>query len=192
MADLERIKITEWSDGITLRLKPRKNWFAICYMPIFLTAWTVGGISLINAASKGDETQHVIAIIWACFGVVIATVVMFALLWNIFGEEVISIRSSLFTRKLAVKGAGLKKTYPANEVFNIRTPIFPDDAFMRRNDRGWWLLGMAEETVAVNISYTMLFKFGIRLNEDEAASVVKALRPYINDTSNNSFNWSAS
>jgi hypothetical protein len=188
MAILGRINIEKESNGITVRIKPKKNWFALLYIPFILAVWTFAGVLLINAVLKGQETGHAIILLWLGFWLMIEAIIIFAFLWNVWGEEIISIRDARFTRKLAVHGVGLKKSFPANEVFNLRTSGLLDGLDKEMNDRFWWPLGMAEETAAVSTKYLMEYKFGIRLEASEAAVLAKALEPYLPATSNNSFN----
>jgi hypothetical protein len=184
-----RINIKRESDGITVRIRPKKSWFALGYILFLLTAWTVIGLLVINALLKGQRIGYADVLLWLGFWLMIAALIIFALLWYISGEEIISIRNARFTRQLAVHGLGLKKSFPANEVFNLRTSGLLDNLDKEMNDRAWWPLGMAEEAVAVNTAYLMEYKFGIRLEESEAGAVAKALEPYLSDTSNNSLEW---
>lgn len=177
MADVGRLRITKESDGITARIKPKKDWFALCFIPFFLTAWTFGGISVIAELLKGEEHNPVF-FLWLGFWVMVETSLIFALLWNVFGQEIVSIRRGLFTHKLAVGGIGVKKTFPVNELFNLRSSGFFDDSSREMDDRGWRKLGFADRTVAVDTKYVTMYRFGIRLEESEAATLAKALEPY--------------
>ncbi len=172
-------------------IKPKRDWAALCYIPLILSAWTFAGVWVIKELLKGQETDYAFVILWLGFWLMIEAIIIFALLWNIWGEETISIRNARFIRKLAVRGVGLKKSFPVNEIFNLRTSGFLDGLDKEMNYRFWGRMGMAEETIAVSTDYLMEYKFGIRLEESEAVSLAKALEPYLPATSNNSLNRSA-
>lgn len=179
MAAVEKIRITKESNGITVRLRPKKSWLALCYLPIFLTAWTFGGIGVVKESLKGDERDYPIVLLWLVFWLVAEFLLIFAFLWNILGEEIVSIRGGVFTHKLAVWGFGSKKIFPADELFNIRPAGFSDDSSTYVDNRHWRKLGFADRAVVVDTKYATLYGFGIRLEESEAAALAKALEPYL-------------
>jgi hypothetical protein len=190
MAIAERINIKKDPDGIIVRIRPHRDWAALCYISIILAAWTFAGVLVINELLKGQETDYAIVLLWLGFWLMMESIITFALFWNIWGEEIISIHNRRFIRKLAVLGIGLKKSFPANEVFNLRASGLLDGLDKAMNYRFWGRLGMADETVAVSTDYLMEYKFGIRLEESEAVALAKALEPYLPATSNNSFDAS--
>jgi hypothetical protein len=186
MATAERINIKKDLDGITVRIKPKRDWVALCYISFILIAWTFAGVWVINELLKNQETNYAFVILWLGFWLMIESIVIFALFWNISGEEIISIHNARFIRKLAVRGVGLKKSFLVNEVFNLRTSGFLDGSDKEMDNRFWGRLGMAEETIAGSTDYLLEYKFGIRLNESEAVALAKELEPYLPATSNNS------
>jgi|ERR1044071_1706981 hypothetical protein len=178
MATVERLRITKESDGITVRIKPKKAWSVLVGIGFSFASWIGGGIVALNLLSKNEDGDSSIALFLVFWGAA-GAVQIIALLWNIFGEEIISIRNGLFTRKIALGRFGKKKTFPANELFNLRPWGFFDDSSRVMDDRALRDLGLAGGTVAVDTKYETLYRFGIRLEQSESIALANALEPYL-------------
>jgi hypothetical protein len=178
MDTVERLRMTTEADGITVRIKPKKDWSVLIGIAFTLASWTVGGIIALNLLSKNEDANSNIALFLVFWGAA-AAIQIIAFLWNVSGEEIISVRNGLFTRKLALGGVGIKKTFPANELFNLRPSGFFDASSRELDDRGRRELGFAAGTVAVDTKYETLYRFGIRLGQSESVALVEALEPYL-------------
>jgi hypothetical protein len=179
MATVERLRITREADGITARIKPGKSWSVLCSLSFGLASWIAGLIVALNLLAKDVENNSSVVPLFLIFWGAAAAVQILALLWNLFGEEVISIRDGLFTRKLALGGIGIKKTFPATELFNLRPSGFFDERSRGVDDRGLRHLGLSDRTVAVDTKYETLYRFGIRLEKSESMALAQALEPYL-------------
>lgn len=144
-----------------------------------LASWIVGGLAGLNAILKGGEKNSSVLPVFLIFWGVAATVQILALLWNLFGEEIVSVRDGIFARKLALGGVGIKKTFPANELFNLRPAGFFDDISREMDDRNLLAMGLADRKVAVDTKYETLYRFGIRLEDSESLALAQALEPYL-------------
>lgn len=179
MPSSEKIRIIKESDGITVRIKPPKYWPVLISIPLTLAGLTYGGIVGLNAISKGEDKNSYIVPLFLAFLGAIAALHILAFLWNVFGEEIISIRNGFFTRKLALGWFGIKKTVPTDELFNLRPSGFFDDSSRELDDRGRREFGLAGGTVAVDTKYETLYRFGIRLEASESVALAQALEPYL-------------
>ncbi|HZE69193.1 MAG TPA: hypothetical protein VE135_06655 [Pyrinomonadaceae bacterium] len=176
METVNRIETTKDVDGITVRIKTKKNWFMLLFLPVWLTGWTFGGIAAITGLVTGQSPGPIL-LVWLCGWAVGETLAICSWVWSAFGQEKISVRDGLFTHKREVFGKGLAKVYPIRELFNLRASGFFGSMNAFSNSLAQWQL--AGGTVAVDTKYGDTYRFGIHLEEREAVALANTLAPYV-------------
>jgi hypothetical protein len=184
----KRIELSKQLGGITARIKTRKNIFLLIFLPIWLTGWTFGGIAAITAVLIGtNETGFLI--FWLCGWFIGETFAISAWLWNACGQEVVSINRGLFEYKRELFGQSItKKSIPIKELSNLRAAGVYGSMWSFGHSMSQW--GFGGGVVAVDQGWET-YRFGIGLEEKEAMALVAELKPYLPETSDNSFNRSA-
>lgn len=170
----KRVEISREPDGITARIKMRKNGFVLIFHPIWLIGWTFGLISsLTSMADDGEEKGFLI--FWLVGWIVVGGFAITVWAWNAFGREVISISRTSFTYRREILGRTLtKKTVPLVELSNLRAAGVFGAAF----NRGLSQVGLGGGTIAIDQNWDT-HRFGIELEEKEALALVEALKPYL-------------
>jgi hypothetical protein len=116
MTASERINIIEEADGITVQIRPKKVWAVVVHMMFMLVVLLVGGLLIIYHLSKREQAIGSFTTVWLFILAVFGVIYIPAFLWNLFGQEIISIRGGVFTHKLAAGEYGIKKTFQADEL----------------------------------------------------------------------------
>ncbi|MCM3871913.1 MAG: hypothetical protein ND895_14615 [Pyrinomonadaceae bacterium] len=171
----ERIDTTKDAGGITVRIRSKKNWFILLFLPVWLTGWTFGGIAAITALVAGQNRDPIL-IVWLGGWAVGEALAICSWLWSAFGQEMISVRNGIFIHKRQVFGRGVSSVYPVNELFNLRASGVFGEGSMNSGLTQW---GIAGGMVAVDTRYGDTYRFGIHLEEKDAVALAKALEPYL-------------
>jgi hypothetical protein len=178
-----RISITKDRTGITATIKSAKLPWPFGFLPVWLVLWTFGGITVLVIVITGRD-RDVFILVWLCGWALGEFMAVRLCLWLAFGQEVVSIRDGVFTHRREVFGRGPNRTYPLRELFNLRTsgPFGTEKRFGRRYEA----YGMGGGTVAFDAKDGDSIRFGAKLTEDDADDLVRALRPYVTDSSRRS------
>jgi hypothetical protein len=184
----KRIELLKELNGVTARIKTRKNVFLLLFLPFWLAGWTFGGVAAITAVLSG-ENEAGFLIIWLCGWFAGEVFAISAWLWNAFGQEVLSIGPGLFTYKRELFGYALtKKAIPMRELSNLRAAGVYGSMWSFSNSMAQW--GFTGGTVAIDQGWDT-HRFGIGLEEKEAGTLVEELRPHLPETSNKALQLTA-
>jgi len=165
----DRITVLHIARGIAVQVKSKKQ-ISLLFLPVWITVWTIGGVTAIKALLTGQAPGFLI--FWLCGWVVGETLAVYTFLWTAFGKEVISVDQGILTIKKDLFGYGFKKELPIHELNNLRTSAPFGSTW---SNRQW---GISGGTVAVDQNYKT-HRFGISLEEPEARALVKELRSYL-------------
>lgn len=95
----------------------RKQWYILIFHPIWLVAWTVAGITAIQAISKHfDLFLLVWLVLWAmgwCFAAL-------TVLWMAVGKEIIEISGGSMIRRLHIFSFSYAREYLASHIQDLR------------------------------------------------------------------------
>lgn len=171
-----RISITKDDTGITVTIQSEKRRWLLAFLRVWLTGWTLGGITVIVGVITGKH-RDLFIFLWLCIWVVLETTFMSIWLWTAFGQEVISIRNGLFTHRREVFGRGPVRTYQLRELSNLRT--FGPFGHGHWSSSGFEAYGMSGGTIAFDTRGGDSVRFGAKLIGDDADELVKVLRPYV-------------
>jgi hypothetical protein len=172
---MDRTKASTDSGRLTISIKAKRDSLLVVSVLSWLCFWTFGGsFAFSMLVNRSDRDPFLF--FWLCGWVVGESLGLVILLWTAFGHEVISIREGSFSHRREVFGLGLTRSYQVNELFNLRASgPFGDPGF--HGSLVW--SGLAGGTVAVDTRYGDTYRFGNKLEENDAFSLVKMLEPYL-------------
>ena len=167
MKNSERIEISRDVDGARVRIRMRKSVVRILFLVVWLPLITLGGsavtTSLIIGALPRTIIQAVVQLLWI-FVVIFG---LRALLWNLFGEEVVVLEKGAFTHRRQILGLGLTRSVALRELTSLR--VASD------SKKDFW--GVSGGTLVLNNGATE-HRFGIELSQNEATGLVDQLVTY--------------
>lgn len=91
-----RIKTLNVNGETILRVPPSRNAFALVFLLVWLGGWSAGGVSSFGKFMSGGEGQWFLGF-WLCAWAVGWVVAAGALIWQIFGMEVIGATNTALT-----------------------------------------------------------------------------------------------
>ncbi len=166
--------ITRERRAISIQIQAAKNWFFLVFGTIWLTGWTIGGITTIGALIGGRDDWPLL-VLWLCGWVVGETFVSLAILWTAFGEEIISIREGSFEHVRHIFGFGRRRSIPLRKLSRLR----PKGPFPKSNSISSSSFRLLfEGSVMVRVAPGETYRFGINLDRYSARYLVAELKPY--------------
>lgn len=177
MSIASRFIITKERRGITVRFKTPKSWFLLIFGTFWLAFWTLGGVGTITALIKGTGDGPLL--LGLCFWLFGEIYVSLAILWTLFGQEIITIREGTFEHVRHIFGFGRRRTIPLRKMSRPRAqgPFPKLNAFGTTFRRG----GLFNRTVVVRLGHGRHYKFGTNLDKNSAKYLVTQLRPYFDE-----------
>lgn len=151
----------------TLRIPPRRQWFAVAFLPVWLILWTLGGVQAIGQLA---EDFSLFLVVWLCLWAVGLVFVVLTLAMQVAGAETVRvIRGDLelsngigpFRRTWRYRGAAIRD-------ITAQMPAFSLWGAAHRLDRPFFL---RPRTGAVSFSYgaeTVYLAAGVDLPEGRA------------------------
>lgn len=83
-----RFEVEQTAGGERIRVRIRRNVFALLFLPVWLVLWTIGGIAAMTELARGGEP---FLAVWLCFWAVAELAVILSLAWLIWGAELIGV-----------------------------------------------------------------------------------------------------
>lgn len=86
-----RYSIEDFDDHLVVTLPSRKHWFVILFSSVWLVFWLFGELVTMGGLFLGKVEAWLFALIWLAGWTVSGGFVLYALLWNLIGQEVIEV-----------------------------------------------------------------------------------------------------
>jgi hypothetical protein len=102
----------------TIRIKARRQIFALLFLPVWLAGWTAGGIAAITQMIKAFQP---FLLIWLCFWVVAWIAVVGTLAWMLFGVETLSVVDRNLEVGIEIGPWKRVKTYDGSQISGLRS-----------------------------------------------------------------------
>lgn len=174
-----RVVYRETGGVLEVRIPEKKNPWGRVLLPLWLAVWTVFG--------SGGFTSPAWTLLWA----VSEAVGIFTLLWNWFGEEVITVGGGTLAVSHPILGRGKARVFEAAKVRELRAAGFFDTgpggpvqpvkllgnlltfAFIHVPD-----YGLTQGAVTFRYG-NRTFRIGVRLTREEAHELAEKIKPYL-------------
>lgn len=85
-----RARIVQTGIAEEIVIPARRNWFALSFLPIWLTLWTIGGIMAIYALFTAFE---LFLVVWLCGWALGWLYAASTIAWQLFGKETIRVEA---------------------------------------------------------------------------------------------------
>jgi len=128
-----RSRIEYTGDKLQIAIPTKKNWFLILFLGAWLGGWTFGEISALKGLF-GDSPASgppLVLFFWLIGWTVGGSLAVFVFLWNIAGNEIITLTQGLIQIERKVMGIGSTKQYSLTDSKGFRLST-------ATHDRGYW------------------------------------------------------
>jgi len=150
------------------------------FLPIWFAGWTVGGVlairSLLHPGFFRPQPPDLFMAVWLVFWAAAEVWVAYALLWNAFGKELVTVGHGHLILKMDILGCGRSKVFPVSQVLNLSARGLFGSALQRSSRT--WMWGLGGGVIAFE-SGGKTHRFGMWLEEEEAQEVVAQLAEHL-------------
>lgn len=171
-----RHTIEDSGDTLIITIPSRRSWPQIAFLGFWLIGWTLGEFGASNNLIT-EEGLDSFTIVWLIGWTLAGAFVVYALLRQLSGEEIIGVSNQAITISRTVLGFGFSpQEYSAEHIKALRMSV-PTDT----NDRPWWtrrrsqLYGLEKGSIAFDYGARTM-NFGSGLDEAEALAILTEIR----------------
>jgi hypothetical protein len=169
----KRIRVVKLPDGLETRINSPKNTFLLIFLPIWLVLWTAGGIVALWSLIGGRSGNEAFIAIWLCFWLLAELCAVYTVLWQILGQERITIRQGhLEMSKVIFRPLWVKSVLVA-QIKDLRAAGQFDTVFSHSASLRYY--GLAGGNVAFEAEGTT-YRFGIGLDERDSTALAEVCR----------------
>jgi len=170
----KRIKIFKTTSGeATIQIASPKNLFLLIFLPIWLLAWTAGGVFAVLQAILGTGKGNLFLFIWFCGWLAAEIFISAIFLWGAFGKEIVSLLEGRLIIKRSVFNYGRIRAFEIPKVCCLRSSGFFGSMLSWNLGMAYW--GLSGGTVAFDYRHKTE-RFGINLSEKDATALVAYLK----------------
>jgi hypothetical protein len=176
----DRVSFVDQQKKLTIVINPEDKFWQKGLMSAWFAMWLTLGAVMIwaNNTLKLNQQEKLIVIIFFCFWVYYAFKVGKALLWLLWGKELIKIEPEGFTYKKSIKGFGKSNVYFLENIEKMEV-IFPkDNSFQAVWENSPWIQN-AERIHFLSVSKNI--RFAKKLNQRDTNLLFKLITKKIED-----------
>src|SRR5262249_38736022 len=168
-----RYTIRSEAGAITIACPPRRSWFALLFLAVWLGGWTVGGLSALGDITKPGDHQAFLAF-WLGGWLAGEVCVLAVVGWQLAGLEQLTIVRGNLVQRVSIAGIGHDREFSGAEIRNLRASpqMVPGWAVQR----AFWppFLGASNGAIAFDYG-AKTYRIGASLDEAEARQIVATL-----------------
>ena len=137
-----------------------------------------GAVSLWSLWNGNSSIPIWLYILFQCGWLLGELAMIYIFLWQLCGQEIITLTRKTFVLKRDVLGWGKVESFGSAELENLRasTDLEPISLAATNSDHG--LIPMSGGTIVADI-LGKPYRFGIHLDKAEAQAIVEAIQPYL-------------
>ncbi len=173
-----RSKETEDFKSLKIEIPAKKSWFAIIFISFWMGGWAIGEILAIRKifypylSLKADAFLLFWLAAWTAAGLH----ALYALLWNLIGKEIITIKRGIIKIEKSVLGIGRKKSFEIKFIKNLDINPTPTVGIFALNSN---LSGSKIGKIKFNYGMKTI-KFANEIDETEAKMIIEKMKNNIN------------
>lgn len=117
-----RFEVEQGLGGERIRIRARRNIFALLFLPIWLVLWTIGGIAaIVEVARTGDP----FLVLWLCGWALAWVAAALILAWMAAGSESIGLNAGDLEIGQSLFGLTRRRLYRGRDVRNLSAATAP-------------------------------------------------------------------
>jgi len=175
---LMRSTITPEPNGIKVVIPAKRNWFILLFLSFWLCGWAVGEFTVPFEFFKNDTPSgaKLFSLAWLGAWTIGGGFAIYAWLWQIKGEEIITLTPAALLKKRSVFGYGRQHEYGIQHVKNLRVAPQGYNPFDFASVGQFW--GVSGGAIAFDYG-AKTYRFGAGLDESEANQIVSQMKQLV-------------
>jgi hypothetical protein len=169
----DRISILKTPELLSIVILPAADKKKLTIMLLWLMAWTTCGVIVFaNYFKVTDQNSKLFIIIYLSFWAYYEYKIGRAFIWRKFGKEKIWIKEGFLNYQREVNGKGKINQFELQLINDLKPVDIKAGSFSDLIEQSFWVKGGEK----LELSYqAKVVRFGMQLNEKEAALVLKDL-----------------
>ncbi len=173
----ERVSVAETKDAISIVIAPDTEPLKQTLLSTWVVFWSAAGLIVLSQLfGDYDREQKTFMFVWLLFWAYFEYISVYAWLWKKYGLEKIAVKEGKFFYKRSLKGKGKTHVFAKPSQENIKIEEVDENSLTSSLNKSYWIVG--GEIIFVN-SFTNKLKLGIKLNNNEAALVLKLIKKHL-------------
>jgi hypothetical protein len=165
-------------NGIKIVIPAKRNWFILLFLSFWLCGWAVGEFTVPFEFLKNDTPSEAIlfSLAWLGMWTVGGGFAIYAWLWQVKGQEIITLTPTALLIKRSLFGYGRQKEYGVQHLKNLRVAAQGFNPFDFSSAGQFW--GISGGTIAFDYG-AKTYRFGVGLDESEANQLVSQMKQLV-------------
>ena len=179
-----RSQIEEQGLGLKVTIPSKKNILIILFLCAWMGGWFMGEIFAIREliSGKASNGSGLFLAFWLCAWTIGGIFVLFAILWNIAGKEIITLSNDTLKIERKIFDIGITHEYLISEITNLRSlEIVNSSIFSSRNPWEFW--GFGGGTIAFDYGLKTI-RLAQSIDKAEADYIIKKTGDFIETREN--------
>ncbi|MDQ3190312.1 MAG: hypothetical protein M3Q58_01830 [Bacteroidota bacterium] len=173
----ERVSVSETKESLSIVIAPDVEPLKQTLLFTWVVFWSVAGLIILTQIfEEYNREQKTFMFIWLLFWAYFEYISVYALLWKKYGYEKIAVKDGKFFYKRNIKGRGKTQIFAKPSKENINIEKDNESSILSSLNKSYWIVGA--EKILIN-SNSNKVKLGIKLNNNEAASVLKLIKRHL-------------
>lgn len=166
-----RAQIQDDGNQIIMIIPTQKNWLIMLFYSVWLCGWAVGEFIAPFAFFRSGTPIFVFVFVlaWLAIWTIGGLYALWILLWNIFGQEIITVNNEILQIEQRVFGFGRSREYLIPKTRNYR---------IKSDSMAFFSAGLWDYSKGtIKFDYGMkTFDFGMNIKESEALYIINLLK----------------
>ncbi len=128
-----KFRLTTNVEGLQAIVPPKRSWFVIPFLTIWLCGWAFGEFQVIGQLlNPSDKTSIGFLSLWLTGWTLGGIFALGTVLWQVAGREVITVNSSFLVHRVEALGLGRTRIYAADKIKALRATDYASGDFQNQ------------------------------------------------------------
>ncbi|HET6245295.1 MAG: hypothetical protein H0V01_15065 [Bacteroidetes bacterium] len=173
----ERVSVSQTKESLSIVITPDVEPLKQTLLSTWVVFWSFAGLVILTQIfGEYSREQKTFMFIWLLFWAYFEYVTVYAWVWKKYGFEKLTIMEGKLNYRRFIKGKGKMKIFNISSIKDINITQESANSIFSNLNNSYWVVGGERISIDENSNKT---KFGIKLTNTEAVSVVKLIKKYL-------------
>jgi hypothetical protein len=128
-----KFRLTSTVEGLQAVVPPKRSWFAIPFLTLWLCGWAFGEFRAIGELlNPSEKTPVEFLALWLTGWTLGGIFALGTILWQVAGRELITVSSSFLVHRVEALGFGRTRIYSAENIKALRATDYASGGFQNQ------------------------------------------------------------
>ncbi|MCA9932612.1 MAG: hypothetical protein KC415_01720 [Anaerolineales bacterium] len=179
-----RYRSKNLGDALEVTIPVHRRWYMILFLSVWLAGWTAGELGVggtllarlfTGSVGVADLGSGLFMLIWLTFWTIGGAFAIYVLIWQLKGQEKVTINSEGITVRYEIGSFGRSKTYLKKHLLNLR--ISPESLTYNSLRGGLRFWGLGGGVIAFDYGAKTI-RFGSSVEEAEGNMILSEIQQH--------------